>query len=379
MNALKLPAPILVSRPSDLKQMAYTLAQEPIIAVDTESNSLYVYREQVCLIQFSTPNSDFLVDPLALDDLSPLAPIFSSPEIEKVFHAAEYDLLCMKRDFGFEFSNLFDTMIAARTLGREAVGLGAMLETEFGIQVDKRHQRADWGQRPLPSYLLSYAQLDTHYLIPLRARLRLVLKERGLWPLAQEDFNRISMVNGRSPEDKADDCWRVSGSYDLPHQKAAVLQELCRYRDKIARSTNRPLFKVLNDGTLLAIANECPNDLNSLKRIPGMTPGQIERHGKALLAAVQRGLRAEPVSPPRTPRPNEPFLERVEALRNWRKTTAQDMGVKSDVILPRDLLIALAEHNPRTPDELKPLMSSVPWRLEHFGGQILIVLKESHF
>ena len=319
------------------------------------------------------------MDPLALDDLSPLAPVFSSPDIEKVFHAAEYDLLCMKRDFGFEFSNLFDTMIAARTLGREAVGLGAMLETEFGIQVDKRHQRADWGQRPLPSYLLSYAQLDTHYLIPLRARLRLVLKERGLWPLAEEDFNRISMVNGRSPEDKADDCWRVSGAYDLPHQKAAVLQELCRYRDKIARSTNRPLFKVLNDSTLLAIAYECPNDLNSLKRIPGMTPGQIDRHGKALLAAVQRGLRAEPVSPPRTPRPNEPFLERVEALRNWRKTTAQDMGVKSDVVLPRDLMINLAEHNPRTPDELKPLMSSVPWRFEHFGGQILIVLKESRF
>jgi ribonuclease D len=207
----------------------------------------------------------------------------------------------------------------------------------------------------------------------------LVLKERGLLALAQEDFYRISMVNGRAPEDKADDCWRVSGAYDLPHQKAAVLQELCRYRDKIARATNRPLFKVLNDSTLLAIANECPTDLNSLKRIPGMTRGQIDRHGKALLAAVQRGLHAKPVSPPRVPRPSEEFLERVEALRNWRKAAAQEMGVKSDVVLPRDLLINLAEQNPRNTQELEPLMNSVPWRFEHFGGQILSVLKEGRF
>ena len=99
----------------------------------------------------------------------------------------------------------------------------------------------------------------------------------------------------------------------------------------------------------------------------------------ALKQKRKRGLRADPVSPPRVPRPSEAFLERVEALRNWRKATAQEMGVKSDVVLPRDLLISLAEQNPRNYQELEPLMGSVPWRLEHFGGQILSVLKEGRF
>ena len=119
------------------------LGREPLVAVDTESNSLHAYRERVCLIQFSIARADFLVDPLALKDLSSLAPIFEDERIEKIFHAAEYDLICLNRDFGFTFTNLFDTSVAARILGREAIGLGSMLEAEFGVRQNKRHQRAN--------------------------------------------------------------------------------------------------------------------------------------------------------------------------------------------------------------------------------------------
>ncbi|MCK5316193.1 MAG: hypothetical protein KAJ53_13760, partial [Anaerolineales bacterium] len=104
MTPANLPAPIFIARPAALQRLANSLIEEPIIAVDTESNSLYAYQEQVCLIQFSTPKKDFLVDPLSLKDLSPLAELFRSPKVEKVFHAAEYDLICLKRDFGFEFA-----------------------------------------------------------------------------------------------------------------------------------------------------------------------------------------------------------------------------------------------------------------------------------
>jgi ribonuclease D len=379
MTVEKLPDPVLITRPAALRKLADELARERVIAVDTESNSLYAYREQVCLIQFSIPRGDYLVDPLALQDLSPLAPIFSNPEIEKVFHAAEYDLLCLKRDFGFTVANLFDTMIAARILGREAFGLGAILEAEFGVQLDKRFQRANWGQRPLPPPLLAYARLDTHYLIALRDRLKAELHAQNLWPLAHEDFIRSTAVNGngRSPEDRSVDCWRVSGSYDLEPQNAAVLLELCRYRDRVARSQNRPLFKVLSDQTLLEIANALPQSLEQLSQVQGMTRGQIERHGRELLDAVQRGLKAEPAFPPRSPRPNEDYLDRLEALRRWRKETALEMGVKSDVILPRDLLIALAENNPRHSAELERVLGEVPWRLERFGSQILDILSQS--
>jgi ribonuclease D len=364
-----------ITKPGGLKRLAHILADQPIIAVDTESNSLFAYREQVCLIQFSAPETDYLLDPLLLSDLSPLGPIFADPHIQKTFHAAEYDLLCLKRDFGFSFNNLFDTMLAARILGRKEVGLGAILEAEFGIQVDKRHQRANWGQRPLPGYLLDYARQDTHYLIPLKEKLEHQLKKKGLLPLAQEDFRRVCQVEA-APENGKTDCWRVSGVHRLSPQQVAVLQELCVYRDEVARSLNRPLFKVISDHTLHAIASNLPSNLDELKALPGMTNHQMNRHGKALLQAVQRGLRAEPVHPPRNVRPDNRFLAKVEALKQWRKLKAKELEVESDIILPRDLLHVLAARNPQNMRALSECMSDIPWRRERYGEEILKVLKK---
>lgn len=374
MPELKLPDPILVTRPAQLRQMVESLTQEPVVAVDTESNSLYAFREQVCMVQFSIPQTDYLVDPLALADLSPLGPLFADPAIEKVFHAAEYDLICLKRDYGFKFNHLFDTMVAARILGREAVGLGAILEAEFGVRLNKRYQRADWGQRPLPPDLLAYARLDTHYLIALSERLRQALETQNLSSLAQEDFQRLRLINGHAMEEPALSCWRVHGATDLSPQQAAILQELCLYRERMARTMDRPVFKVINDQTLVDIARLGPSHLDQLSRIRGMNDGQIRRHGYRILEAVQRGQNAAPLTPPKQQRPNEALLKRVESLRRWRKEAGETMNVNSDVVLPRDLLFSLAEQNPHTPDELAAAMQEVPWRLEHFGGQILEIL-----
>jgi ribonuclease D len=153
-----------------------------------------------------------------------------------------------------------------------------------------------------------------------------------------------------------------------------VLQELCRYRDRVARNMNRPLFKVLGDRQLLEVAQSTPKSMDELGQVQGISPGQLERHGPSMLAAVQRGLRLEPVYPPRQHRPAEPVLERMELLRRWRKETAQALLLKSDVILPRDLLESLAVNNPRTPEALALVMQSTPWRLERFGDQILQVI-----
>jgi ribonuclease D len=382
MGLESLPEPSLITRPEELIKLAGKLKEEAILAVDTESNSLYAYHEQVCLIQFSTEEKDYLIDPLALDDLSPLGPIFSDPGIEKVFHAAEYDLICLKRDFGFSFSNLFDTMIAASILGLEQVGLGSLLEREFNVKLDKRYQRANWGQRPLPDHLLNYARLDTHFLITLRHILRRELEVHNRWALAEEDFKRLRSVgdsalenNNRASSRGAEEhCWKISGAHDLAPQQAAVLQELCRYRDQVARSTNRPLFKVISDATLVAIASNTPNSLHELKQLPGMSHGQVQRHGRSILQLVQRGLNAKPVLPPRARRPDDQYLARLENLRQWRKETAKEMGVKSDVILSRDLLIELAEKNPNEREHLARILAEVPWRLNYFGDQIMGVL-----
>lgn len=371
----------LITSQAELPALASTLQQVKTLAVDTESNSLYAYREQVCLIQFSTSEDDYLVDPLTFQDLSAIGPIFKNPNIEKVFHAAEYDLICLRRDFGFEVNNLFDTMIAARILGRQRFGLGSLLENEFGVHLEKRYQRANWGKRPLPSELLNYARMDTHYLILLRDLLAEELNRRNLMGLAQEDFRRMASfepTNGSPKNNQAHpvDIWRISGSYDLSLQQAGVLHELCSYRDETARRLDRPLFKVLSDRTLVSIAERTPRTMEELVHLPGMSANQVKRHGRALLQAVRRGQEGPGLHPPKHKRPDPAYAKRLDYLQTWRKNAGTLMGVPSDVILPRDLLQRLAAENPRSLEELGQILSEVPWRLNHFGEYLLMILRK---
>ena len=177
----RLPPPVLVDSPPAFGEMIAALSGQPLLALDTESDSLYRYFFKVGLIQISTPATDYLVDPLRLPDLTPLGDILADPAVEKVFHAAENDILMLKRDFSFRFANVFDTMLAARILGWKQVSLAALLAQHFDVTLDKRAQLTDWGHRPLDAAQLSYARLDTHYLLPLRDLLIAELRQRRRW------------------------------------------------------------------------------------------------------------------------------------------------------------------------------------------------------
>ena len=374
-----LPEPSWIDRPQQLVDMSQVLARQPILAVDTESNSLHAYQEQVCLIQFSTREIDYLVDPLALDDITQLGELFANPAIEKVFHAAEYDVICLKRDFGFRFANLFDTMAAGRILGREAVGLAAMMEEAFGISLDKHYQRANWGQRPLSAAMKSYARMDTHYLVALRDRLKDELVAAGRWELAEEDFNRLCAVNGHNGHSNSNDespsaFWRISGIQDLSPHQLSVMRELYEYRDEQARLTNQPQFKILSNQVLLEVAQTCPHYIQELRLLPSISDLQIRRHGKALLEAVRRGAQAPPLERPSPRRTEEQVKIRLEQLRNWRKKAGKEMGVESDVVLPRDVLYTIAIANPCSMEDLAKTMQSIPWRYKRFGREIFKAL-----
>lgn len=356
--------------------MLKDLEQHALLAVDTESNSLYAYQEQVCLVQFSTGDTDYLVDPLAIDDLSALGPVFANEKIEKIFHAAEYDLICLKRDFGFRFANIFDTMVAARILGRESVGLGAMLKEAFDIDVDKRYQRANWGKRPLPPAQLAYARLDTHYLIELRNRLKAELVAKGWWALAEEDFRQAAHVTlPPTPDPPAMQCHRIAGSQELSPIQLSILQSLCIYRDGVARRADLPVFKVLSNRALLEVARRQPQTPAELEQVEELSARVRKQHSEGLLKAVERGYQAGPAERPHNhSRPSEDFLCRMEGLRNWRKDTGQSLGVPSDVILPREVMELIAQANPKSREQLAQVMGALPWRLETFGDKILNVL-----
>ena len=369
MTLQTLPPPIWVDQPQAYNLMLADLSAQARIAVDTESNSLHAYRERVCLIQFSTPTKDYVVDPLLLRDLHSLGPIFSNTNIEKIFHAAEYDLICLKRDYDFTFASLFDTMQAARILGYAQVGLDNLLAEKFGVKMDKRHQKADWGARPLTLAQIDYARFDTHYLFQLRDLLEQELRERGRWEIAQEDF-ALACQLGEMKDRSNGLLWkRFASRKDLSLRELTVVSELCVCRDRIAERLDRPIFKVMGDDLLLDIARTLPEKDVDLAGI-GLSPKQIKLWGPEILSATRRGVEAPLVRREQPKRPSEAVLRRLEKLKNWRKNVARKLSVESDVILPKMYLGMLSENPPKNLQELEIAMQGTPSRFQEFGAEI---------
>ena len=379
MGTPSLPPPLLVADEDSLGRLVRALAAHPVVAVDTESNSLHAYRERVCLIQFSTPDADYIVDPIRLPDLAALAPFFANPGQEKVFHAAEYDLVCLRRGYHFEFTNIFDTMSAARTLGWPQVGLASILDTHFGVKMNKAHQRADWKRRPLTPDQLDYARLDTHYLVALRDRQLQALTESGHWLEAHEEFERLARLRGDADNAGSDPTafWRVKGARDLTPAQAAVLQALFAYREQQAERLDRPPFKMMGEATLMELARRAPRHAEDLLSVPGMTPEQTRRHAHGVLHAIQQGLHAPAQHPPQADRESDEVRDRYDRLHTWRKHRARARGVESDVILPRTALWDLARRPPRTHSELAHITDFGPWRRDTYGAEILALLSRA--
>lgn len=368
----------LLDNPEHLINAAAWLENRPVIAVDTESDSLFVYYEKVCLIQISDGTNNFIADPLVLGNISELGRLFESESVQKVFHAAEYDIMCMKRDYGFKFNNVFDTMIAARILGRKEIGLGSLIEQEFGIHLEKKFQKANWGIRPLPENMLLYATLDTSYLIDLRNKLEAELVERNLLDLAQEDFNRVCKSPPAAAEPYGIHWWKAAGkNRELTFQQAAALQSLCQLREKIAKKSDLPPFKVVQNEVLLELAVQQPKNEAELSDFKGLRKGLIQKYGKAILAAIEESKETRSLPRPvNTPKPSASSLNRKEMLKKWRKTIGLKYDVPSDVILPKEVLEKIALKKPQDKKELEIIMADFPWRFNRFSNEILETIRE---
>ena len=270
------------------------LNREPMVAVDLEANSLYAYRERVCLIQLSYSGKDVIVDPLADVDLSGFGALLGNGAIEKVFHACEYDLMLLKRDYGWDLRNLFDTMWAARILGYKHMGLAWFLREFYGVEVSKKYQKANWGARPLTPELLAYAQGDTHHLLSLRQDLAAHLEEAGKTVEAREIFEHQCTVRLPDQDFTPDGFWSIRGARTLmPHQQA-VLKALYVFRDEEARRRDQPAFKILNNEALAGMATALPKTKKALSEVRGIGPRNQERYGGRLLEII-RSAEKDPV------------------------------------------------------------------------------------
>jgi ribonuclease D len=368
---------ILVTTPNDWQQCLTQLKQQKRIALDFEANSMYAYREQVCLIQISIPGRDYILDPLAPFAFTELGEIVEDESVEKILHAAEYDLMLVKREYGWRLRNLFDTMWAARILGYNRVGLASILKDLYQVELNKRLQKANWCQRPLSTQHLHYAQCDTHYLLSLHQHLQAELEIAGRVAEAQETFLEQSQVEPATVQFDPAGFWSIHGAHDLSRQGQAVLQALYLFRDQEARARNQPLFKVFGDKTMLQLAEQKPAHLNDLYGIHGMSAGQIRRYGRKLIYLIQEASQSPPPPfPQRNSRPPAAVLERYEKLHSWRKERAFRRAVESDVILSRDALWAIAQAEPRSLEELRQVKGLGPWRFQAYGPEILNVLQK---
>ncbi len=353
------------------------LQEQHRFALDLEANSLYAYREQICLMQISIPQQDYVVDPLAGLDFEGLGRLIENGNVEKVLHSAEYDLILMKKQFGWEMVNLFDTMWAARILGFAQMGLANILQERYGVKLDKRYQKANWCQRPLSAAQLEYAQSDTHFLLALRDDLAAALQAAGCWEEAMELFDEQCRVHPSNQTFDPDGFWSLNGARELSRSQQAILRALYIFREQEAERQDRPPFKVLGNTTLLHLAQKAPGSLDEMVGAPGMSAGQIRRYGKQLLAVIRQGQQDKPPTRPyRGPRLPEDVVNRYELLHNWRKQRALARKVESDVILNRQTLWELAHANPQQWSDLEAIESLGPWRRNHYGEEILRALRE---
>ena len=372
------PLPRLVDTPAELAAMVAALEGAPRLAIDTESNAFHAYRARVCLIQIAAGGREWAVDTLALTELGGLRDLLLDERVEKILHAADGDLLNLRRDFDVGVVNVFDTMLAARLLGYQRFGLADLLQQHFNVTLDKRFQRHNWGSRPIPAPALRYAGEDVRHLERLRDVLGAELAGRGRAEEAAEVFAQVTRV---MPEERVfdpEDFWRIKAARDLSGPQRAVLRELYVFRDGRARAQDRPPVKVINDEALVALARAMPTDLPGLRH-SGLSPLQVDRYAHGLLQAIRRGRRAPPPPMPRPsgPRPDPRITIRFDALRAWRKARAAERGIDPEMVVSNAALRALARAQPRTAADVAEIADLGPWKSQAYAADLLETLRKA--
>jgi ribonuclease D len=378
VNSLAQTMYSLLDTVPDVQEYLLTLGASPAFAIDLEADSLYSYREKTCLVQISTPSANVILDPLAArEGLQGLRPLLADSEVRKVFHGADYDIRLLKKDYGFEIHHVADTMIAAQLAGRPMVGLAALLSEEFGLELDKRFQKANWGHRPLDREHLRYAAVDTAYLLELwqRLRTRLVQLERLEW--AEEEFCLLEEATPAPVHEPS--CFDVKGASRLSPRELCVLQGLVQIRDQAAQSWDRPPFKVLSNNVLLTWAQTPPRRLDDVLRTPAANRGTLRHLASQVLQAVQRA-EDTPLSdcPQRKvgyfipPTPEQ--RERLARIKQIRQDAAQRLGLNPGLLVNSDTLERLSRAATQEAEEL--LQSDLKrWQRQVLGAELRTILR----
>jgi ribonuclease D len=362
-----------------LEKFAGRLENQKIIGVDLEADSMYHFKEKVCMIQIATQHTTAVIDPLQIKNLSVLKPVFTRADIQKIFHGADYDVRSLYRDFRINVNNLFDTELACRFLGYRESGLEAVLKNRFNVHLNKKYQRKDWSKRPLPKEMIAYAAKDVHYLVPLAKGLHQELKHKGRLSWVEEECIYLSRVRAASTN-SGPLFPAFKGAGKLGPRGLAVLESLLQLRKKMAQQQDRPLFRIIGNKSLIALAEMRPQSIRKLQKTEVLGAKQIDRYGQAIIAAVKKALQIPAKDLPKYPRKTAPHVpaivaKRVKELRNWRDHLAKRLQIDPTIICTKALISAIAVQRPLTPGSLLKMKELKNWQATEFGSDIIEILK----
>ena len=371
-------SPVYINTASGLNEIILYLCRQTLIAFDLEADSMFHFREKICLIQIATASSSFIIDPLSIPDMSPLSRILSDPDIIKIFHGADYDIRSLYRDYQIAVNNLFDTELAGRFLGNAETGLNAVLQNRFGISLEKKYQKKDWSQRPLPEPMLEYAAKDTQYLIPLYKIQKKELTEKERLDWVSEECRDLTLVRS-GPLNVRPLFTKIKGSGHLEHRSLAVLEALLEFRLTLAKQKDRPLFKVIGNTALSKIAVARPMTMSQLVATRALSEKQLNMYANPILKLISDALAIPenelpqyPYSRPR--RINSDVAAKFKTLKQWREQEALNLEIDPGVLINNTELKTIAESNPQNRKDLDAIPILKNWQKKELGKGIIETL-----
>lgn len=366
----------LVESREELLSLVERLAAAEVVALDTEFHGEKRYWPELFLVQLADRAGPVAVDPLAVEDLSPLGKVFGSDSPTKVIHSAYNDVAILRRVLGVEPGTVFDTQLAAAFVGYgEQCGLVRLLKKACGVRGVRGYSMSDWSARPLGSKQLRYALDDVRYLLPLYDKLRSELEKRGRMEWFKSESIKRFVDRGYGPS--LESIYSRARSKGKVRGKARpVLWRLVKWRERLAQELDKPRNRVVRDDHLARIASMSPRRMKDLSRIRGLPGGFVSKWGEDVVEVVADSLQNPPddVPSPRRYSPRKGSSARRDILRIYAREKARQLDMVPSLLLPKQVLKSICGHPPDSLEQLgkKPGMTS--WRMEIMGKDIMAVL-----
>ena len=329
----------MISTNDDLVRFMGQSIADRVCAIDTEADSLHRYSESLCLIQFSDGKNHVLIDPLAIDDLSPLSVFLGDSTCW--MHGADYDMHMLRQHLGVVPPVVYDTQIGARLLGVRQFGYANLVEHYIGVKLEKTSQKADWAKRPLTPVMENYALNDVVYLLPMAEEIVEQLEDKGRYDWFVESCEAArAKAMAKSPE--KEDPWRVKGSGKLSPPELTYLRELWNWRDREAAEWDRPSFMVTGNKQLIEWSMALADGKKvSLPR--HFRSDRIRKFYKSVdqAAAVPEDDRPHKIRGKRR-RKDPQFESKLDDLIAHRNKVAEKLDIDGSLIAARAVLEALA-------------------------------------